>query len=66
MCNYSAYILDKGIQQGKDQKELIDIKNLMKSMNWSLQQAMDALIVPAENRQKYTELLKQESPCPVS
>ena len=67
MCNYSSYVMNKGIQkgmqqgmqQGASQKELTNIKTLMETMNWNPLQAMDALKVPEEDRQKYTQLLKQ-------
>ncbi len=59
MCNYSSYVMNKGMQQGASQKELTNIKTLMETMNWNPLQAMDALKVPEEDRQKYAQLLKQ-------
>ena len=83
MCNYSSYVMNKGIQkgmqqgmqqgiqqgmqqgiqqgmqQGASQKALTNIKTLMETMNWNPLQAMDALKVPEEDRQKYAQLLKQ-------
>ena len=35
------------------------ITNLMNSMKWTVKQAMDALGIPEEERNKYTEGLKQ-------
>ena len=64
MCNYSSYILEKGMQQGMQQgmreEKLSNIKSLMETMSWNPLQAMDALKIPAEDRQKYTQLLKQQ------
>lgn len=71
MCNYSTYILEKGMQrgiqqgmqqgmqQGVEQEKISNIKTLMKNMNWNPLQAMDALGISAEDQQKYTQLLKQ-------
>ena len=87
MCNYSSYVMNKGIQkgmqqgtqqgmqqgmqqgiqqgmqqgmqQGASQKELTNIKTLMETMNWNPLQAMNALKIPEEEQQRYTQLLKQ-------
>ena len=49
--------LKQGIQQGVMQASLQNIKNLMENMNLSASQAMDALQIPAMEREKYTNLL---------
>ncbi len=79
MCNYSTYVLEKGmqqgiqqgmqqgiqqgmqqgIQQGIQQNAVTNIKALMETMNWNPLQAMNALRIPEEEQQKYTQLLKQ-------
>ena len=67
MCNYSTYVLEKGmqrgmqqgIQQGIAQEKVNNIKTLMETMNWNPLQAMNALRIPEEEQQKYTQLLKQ-------
>ena len=67
MCNYSTYVLEKGMQRGMQQgiqqgiaKEKVNnIKTLMETMNWNPLQAMNALRIPEEEQQKYTQLLKQ-------
>ena len=71
MCNYSTYILEKGMQrgmqqgiqqgmqQGMQEKEFNNIKTLMETMNWNPLQAMNALRIPEEEQKKYTQLLKQ-------
>ena len=66
MCNYSSYVLEKGIQrgiqqgmqQGAEQTAIANIKTLMETMNWNPLQAMNALRIPAEEQQRYTQLLK--------
>ena len=59
MCNYSTYVLEKGMQQGIAQEKFNNIKTLMETMNWNPLQAMNALKIPEEEQQKYTQLLKQ-------
>ena len=39
--------------EGKDEGILSSLKNLMSNMNLTLQQAMDALGIPAADRPKY-------------
>ena len=57
MCNLSNGIEEKGFQQGIEQGTLSSIKNLMESMDWSLEQAMDALKLSGEEREKYLSSL---------
>ena len=49
----------EGMQQGMQQNAITNIKTLMETMNWNPLQAMNALRIPEEDRQKYTQLLKQ-------
>ena len=57
MCNLSKGIEEKGIQKGIEQGTLSSIKSLMESMGWSLEQAMDALKLSTEEREKYLSSL---------
>ena len=61
MCNYSSYVMNKGIQkgmqQGASQKELSNIKTLMETTNWTPKQAMDALKIPPADQAKYAAML---------
>ena len=41
------------------ERALSDLRNLMETMNLSIEQAMAALKVPEGERQNYRELLKQ-------
>lgn len=48
MCNLSEGIERKGVTQGALAATIELVKNLMQSMRWSAQQAMDALkVAPA-------------------
>ena len=56
MCNLSKGVLEKGMAK----RALSDLRNLMETMNLSMEQAMAALKVPETERQKYRELLSQQ------
>lgn len=56
MCNLSKGIEEKGIRTGI----FHSIYNLMESMNWAADKAMDALQIPLEERSQYLELLKRK------
>ena len=66
MCNLSAAIeregIAKGIAKGRTEgiaeRAASDLKNLMKNLGLSLEQAMDALEIPNEERSNYLKLLK--------
>lgn len=51
MCNLSDGVERRAIVKS--------IKNLMETMNWTSEQAMDALKIPESEREKYIEMLKQ-------
>ena len=41
------------MDEGMELKETDSIKKLMKNMNWTIDQAMNALEVPEDKREKY-------------
>ena len=43
----------EGLTEGKEAERLKSIKKLMETMGWTSEQAMDALQIPAEEREKY-------------
>ena len=51
MCNLSEGVEQKGIAKGVTSS----IRNLMGSMGWSIEQTMDALQIPDEERQIYRD-----------
>ncbi len=55
MGNWGDFVEARGIEKGIIQA----LQNLMDSMKWTVQQAMDALQIPNSERSKYAELLKQ-------
>ena len=76
MCNLSKGVLEKGLERGRElgrtegvelglakgmvKSRIADLRNLMETMNLSMEQAMAALKVPEAERQKYRELLSQQ------
>ena len=62
MCNLSEGVeaigFDKGIKEGIKEGILSSIKNLMKTMGWSVQQAMNALKIPADEQDQYAGMIK--------
>lgn len=49
MCNLSKGVEEKGI--------LFSIRNLMETMGWSVEQAMESLKIPKEEKTKYLDEL---------
>ena len=45
------------MDEGMELKETDSIKKLMKNMNWTIDQAMNALEVPEDNREKYRKAI---------
>jgi hypothetical protein len=68
MCNLSKGVEEKamtkgiaqGITQGITQGILSSIQNLMESMSWSAEQAMNALKIPEEERSKYADEINKK------
>ena len=48
----------EGEQCGEQNAKAMDIKNLMSNMKWTIEQAMDALSIPPEQRSMYAGLIK--------
>ena len=49
--------MEKGMEKGSDHAILSVITNLMETMRWTSEQAMDAIKVPAADRSKYASRL---------
>lgn len=49
--------LEQGLEQGRDQNAIYSISALMRSMNLTVAQAMDALEIPFEKREYYLSML---------
>ena len=56
MCNLSKGVEERGVTKGI----LASIKNLVKNMGVSVEQAMSVLEIPETERQKYMDLLERQ------
>lgn len=63
MCNLSDGVEQKGIAKGFakgiTKGIMFSIQSLMESMGWTIEQAMDALQIPTEERNGYLNMLKK-------
>ena len=60
MCNLSKGVEEKGMAKGMTNGLLTSIKNLVKNMGLSAEQAMSVLEVPEAERQKFMDLLERQ------
>lgn len=64
MCNLSEDVeqrgFEKGIAKGISREREENIRSLMKTVNWTVEEAMEALQIPEPEREKYASLLKNE------
>ena len=56
-CVALDYLAEEYKSQVRDSERLNSIRNLMKSLNFTGQQAMDALYIPQEERKRYSDKL---------
>ena len=49
--------IKQGIKQGIEQGKVNSVRTLMKTMNWSADQAMEALQIPEKQQSVYREIL---------
>lgn len=59
MCDLSKGVEERGIQKGIQKGIQGAAQNLMKNMKLSFSQAMDALGIPEDEREKYREIVKK-------
>ena len=57
MCNLSVGVMERGIEKGIEKGILISITSLMETMKWSAKQAMDALRIPEQEQEKYSNMI---------
>ena len=53
VCTAIKEIREEGREEGIDQTRIESIKNIMKKLGYTIQQAMDLLDIPAEEQKKY-------------
>ncbi len=58
LSEFSAKIHEKNIRaEERAEGQLSSIRNLMETMQWTAQQAMEALKIPMDKRKEYAEQL---------
>ena len=57
MCKIMEDLLNEARDEGKKETLLDSIRSLMETMNFSAQQAMDALKVPVDKQKEYLALI---------
>ena len=61
MTRLGQMLMDEGMEKGIELKETDSIKKLMKNMNLTIDQAMNALEVPADKREKYRKTITPDN-----
>jgi len=51
--------MKKGMKKGMEKTVIQSLRSLMNTMKWTVQQAMDALEIPDDERSRYVKLLEQ-------
>ena len=55
MTRLGQMLMDEGMEKGIELTQTASIKKLMKNMGWTIDQAMEALDIPEEKREKYRQ-----------
>ena len=57
MCKIIEDLFAEDLAEGKKETLLDSIRNLMETMKWSAEQAMDALKIPVDKQDEYRPLI---------
>jgi hypothetical protein len=61
MCNLSQGAIEKGIQkgygQGREEERIVSVRNLMQNLHMTVEDAMKALNIPQEDRDRIKNAL---------
>ena len=57
MCDALRELIREDLEEERTNAILVSIQNLMDSMKWTAEQAMDALKLPMDDRAKYVSKL---------
>lgn len=63
MCNLSMDVVERGYQKGFRIGVVLSLRNLMKNMTLTKEQAMEALGIPESEREEYAKQLIMEQSC---
>ena len=68
MCNLSQGVMEKGLQkglqkgygQGREEERIASVRNLMQNLHMTAEEAMQALNIPQEDRDRIQKALANE------
>lgn len=58
MCDFSDGVEKRGYERGIAEGIVKSIKNLMNTMGYTVEQAMDVLLIPEKEREKYMKIIR--------
>ena len=61
MTRLGQMLMDEGIEKGVELTQTEDIKNLMKNLKFTIDQAMNTLEVPEVKREKYRQIISSNN-----
>ena len=61
MTRLGQMLMDAGIEKGVELTQTEDIKNLMKNLKFTIDQAMNTLEVPEDKREKYRQIISSNN-----
>ena len=61
MTRLGQMLMDEGIEKGVELTQTEDIKNLMKNLKFTIEQAMNTLEVPEDKREKYRQIISSNN-----
>ena len=61
MTRLGQMLMDEGIEKGVELTQTEDIKNLMKNLKFTIDQAMNTLEVPEDKRKKYRQIISSNN-----
>ena len=61
MTRLGQMLMDEGIEKGVELTQTEDIKNLMKNLKFTIDQAMNTLEVPKDKREKYRQIISSNN-----
>ena len=61
MTRLGQMLMDEGIEKGVELPQTEDIKNLMKNLKFTIDQAMNTLEVPEDKREKYRQIISSNN-----
>ena len=61
MTRLGQMLMDEGIEKGVELTQTEDIKNLMKNLKFTIDQAMNTLEVPEDKCEKYRQIISSNN-----